>query len=115
MDKELVRLAGRRTYEELLSCGVNIFEYCPTMLHAKTLVIDGAWTSVGSVNFDNRSFQQNDEATLCVQAEAFARELTDQFERDLEVSEQITPKRWDRRPALHRGAELVAGLARREL
>jgi cardiolipin synthase len=115
MDKELVRLAGRRTYEELLSCGVHVFEYCPTMLHAKTLVIDGAWTSVGSVNFDNRSFQQNDEATLCVQSEAFARELTDQFMRDLEVSEEITRKRWDRRPMLHRGAELVAGLARREL
>jgi cardiolipin synthase len=115
MDKELVRLAGRRTYEELLSCGVHVFEYCPTMLHAKTLVIDGAWTSVGSVNFDNRSFQQNDEATLCVQSEAFARELTDQFMRDLEVSEEITAKRWDRRPMLHRGAELVAGLARREL
>jgi hypothetical protein len=92
MDKELVRLAGRRTYEELLSCGVHVFEYCPTMLHAKTLVIDGAWTSVGSVNFDNRSFQQNDEATLCVQSEAFARELTDQFMRDLEVSEEITPQ-----------------------
>jgi cardiolipin synthase len=94
---------------------VHVFEYCPTMLHAKTLVIDGAWTSVGSVNFDNRSFQQNDEATLCVQSEAFARELTDQFERDLSASEEITPKRWGRRPMLHRGAELVAGLARREL
>jgi cardiolipin synthase len=115
MDKELVRLAGRRTYEQLLSCNVRIFEYCPTMLHAKTLVIDSAWTSVGSVNFDNRSFQQNDEATLCVQSTRFAKELTDQFERDLAVSEEITPKRWDRRPTLHRGAELVAGLARREL
>jgi cardiolipin synthase len=115
MDKELVRLAGRRTYEELLSCGVHVFEYGPTMLHAKTLVIDGSWSSVGSVNFDNRSFQQNDEATLCVQSLRFAGELGAQFERDLQCSEEIDPHRWDRRPTLHRGAELVAGLARREL
>jgi cardiolipin synthase len=115
MDKELVRLAGRRTYEQLLGCGVRVFEFLPTMLHAKTLVIDDAWSSVGSVNFDNRSFQQNDEATLCVQSRSFARELTDRFERDLATSEEISERRWGRRPMLHRGAELVAGLARREL
>ena len=69
IDKEFVRLAGRRTYAELLDGGVRIFEYQPTMLHAKTLVVDGAWSSVGSVNFDNRSFQLNDEATLCVQGD----------------------------------------------
>ena len=62
-------MAGRGAYEELLRCGVRIWEYGPTMLHAKTLVVDGAWSSVGSVNFDNRSFQLHDEATLCVQSE----------------------------------------------
>ena len=51
---------------------MRIFEYGPTMLHAKTLVVDGVWSSVGSVNFDNRSFQLHDEATLCVQSRAFA-------------------------------------------
>ena len=64
------------------------------MLHAKTLSVDGCWSAVGSANFDNRSFQLNDEATLCVSSEAFARELTEQFERDLEVSERIEPERW---------------------
>ena len=66
IDKAFVRKAGRGTYDQLLSCGVRIWEFCPTMLHAKTLTIDGGWTSIGSVNFDNRSFQLQDEATLCV-------------------------------------------------
>jgi cardiolipin synthase len=67
------------------------------------------------VNFDNRSFQLHDEATLCVQSERFAGELTEQFERDLEVSEAINPGRWNGRPLHHRAAERVLMLARREL
>ena len=62
-------------------------------------VVDGAWSSVGSVNFDNRSFQLHDEVTLCVCSRAFADELDAQFERDLEVSEEIDPERWRRRLA----------------
>jgi cardiolipin synthase A/B len=115
IDKEFVRVAGRGTYEELLESGVQIFEYRPTMLHAKTLCIDGAWASVGSVNFDNRSFQLHEEATLCVQSERFAEQLTEQFEADLEVSEAIRPGRWRRRPLRHRAAEGALRLARREL
>jgi cardiolipin synthase A/B len=115
IDKEFVRIAGRGAYEPLLDCGVEIFEYQPTMLHAKTLCIDGAWSSVGSVNFDNRSFQLHDEATLCVQSERFAAQLTERFEADLDVSEAIRPGAWRDRPLLHRGAERVLGLARREL
>ncbi|HEU4487863.1 MAG TPA: phospholipase D-like domain-containing protein, partial [Actinomycetota bacterium] len=67
-DKGIVRQAGRSSYKRLLSEGVRIFEYQPTMLHAKCLVVDGVLSSIGSVNFDNRSFQLNDEATLCVQS-----------------------------------------------
>jgi len=115
IDKEFVRIAGRGAYEPLLDCGVEIFEYQPTMLHAKTMCIDGVWASVGSVNFDNRSFQLHDEATLCVQSERFAGELTEQFERDLEVSEAINPGRWNGRPLHQRAAERVLTLARREL
>jgi cardiolipin synthase len=114
-DKPAVRTAGRASYDELLSGGVEVYEYQPTMLHAKTLVLDGIWSSVGSVNFDNRSFQQNDEATLCVQSEAFAAELTAQFERDLESSKRFEPDRWKRRGPLHRGGEAVTRLGRREL
>jgi cardiolipin synthase A/B len=115
IDKEFVRLAGRRAYEALLECGIEIYEYGPTMLHAKTLCIDGVWSSVGSVNFDNRSFQLQDEATLCVQSRRFAGELTEQFERDLTVSERIEPARWNGRPLHKRAAEAVLGLVRREL
>jgi cardiolipin synthase A/B len=115
IDKEFVRIAGRGAYDALLDCGVEIYEYGPTMLHAKTLCIDGVWSSVGSVNFDNRSFQLHDEATLCVQSERFAGRLTEQFERDLDVSEAIRPGSFARRGLHQRAAERVLTLARREL
>ncbi len=114
-DKPSVRIAGRATYDELLDAGVRIWEYRPTMLHAKTLTIDGAWASVGSVNFDNRSFQLNDEATLCVQSTEFAGLLTERFEDDLAVSEEIGAQRWSHRPRHQRARERLLTLARREL
>ena len=85
------------------------------MLHAKSLVVDGVWSAVGSVNFDNRSFQLHDEVTLCVQSEEFARELHEVFEADLEKSEELEVERWEKRGARQRAAESVSKLARREL
>ena len=114
-DKDFVRQAGHSVYEELLEGGVRIYEFCPTMIHAKTLTIDGAWSSVGSVNFDNRSFQLQDEVTLCVSSRDFARELDAQFGRDLERSAEIEPGRWNGRPLYARASEAVVRLARREL
>jgi len=114
-DKQIVRAAGRESYDELLDAGVQLYEYCPTMLHAKSLVLDGAWSSVGSVNFDNRSFQLQDEATLCVQDERFAAQLTAQFERDLEQSQEIRPGRWSERRLRQRVSEKALTLIRREL
>jgi cardiolipin synthase len=115
IDKGFVRTAGRAVYQQLLDCGVRIWEYGPTMLHAKTLVVDGGWSSVGSVNFDNRSFQLHDEVTLCVQSRTFAGLLEDQMERDLAVSEEIEPERWGDRGLHKRAGEQVLRLARREL
>jgi cardiolipin synthase len=115
IDKQFVRVAGRAAYDELLEAGVRIWEYGPTMLHAKTLCIDGAWSSVGSVNFDNRSFQLHDEATLCVQSTDLAEALTAQFARDLEVSDEIVRGRWSERPVRQRARERMLQLARREL
>jgi cardiolipin synthase len=115
IDKEFVRLAGRAEYERLLEAGVELYEYGPTMLHAKTLCIDGAWSSIGSVNFDNRSFQLQDEATLCVRSERVAAELTEAFEADLRVSEPFELEHWRRRPLHKQAAERVLKLARREL
>jgi len=115
IDKGFVRVGGRASYDELLEAGIELYEYGPTMLHAKSLVLDGVWASVGSVNFDNRSFQLHDEATLCVQSREFAGLLTEQFERDLEVSDRIEPERWSGRGRVQRGTEAVTKLARREL
>ncbi len=115
IDKEFVRTAGRASYDELIEAGIEIYEYCPTMLHAKTLTVDGVWASVGSVNFDNRSFQLHDEVSLCVQSDSFAGELHDIFEGDLEVSERIEPDDWARRPVTQRTRERVTKYARREL
>lgn len=114
-DKQLVRVAGRETYDELLDCGVELYEYEPTMLHAKSLVVDGAWSTIGSVNFDNRSFERNDEAALGVQSTEVARILTEQFERDLEQSVRIEPGRWSRRGPVQRVTESATRLLRREL
>ncbi len=115
IDKEFVRTAGRAAYDELIEAGIEIYEYCPTMLHAKSLTVDGAWASVGSVNFDNRSFQLHDEVALCVQSERFAGELHEMFEKDLEVSERIDPDGWGDRPVTQRARERVTKFARREL
>jgi cardiolipin synthase len=115
IDKGVVRQAGHSVYEELLAGGVRIFEFSPTMIHAKTLVIDGAWSSVGSVNFDNRSFQLQDEVTLCISSSAFAGQLEAQFERDLDRSEEIEAGRWNGRPLHARATEAITRVARREL
>ena len=96
-DKPLVRAAGQASYEALLEAGVRIFEYSPTMLHAKTMVVDHAWSSVGTVNFDNRSFQLHDEVTLCTWSEHFAGLLGESYEEDLRRSEEIGADEWRRR------------------
>jgi cardiolipin synthase len=115
IDKHVVRSAGRAVYAPLLEAGVSIYEYQPTMLHAKTLVIDGRWCSIGSANFDNRSFALNDEATLCVQSTRVTDQLAHAFETDREMSEQITESSWTWRAPHHRIAEAGARLLRREL
>ncbi|HEX5897124.1 MAG TPA: phospholipase D-like domain-containing protein, partial [Thermoleophilaceae bacterium] len=115
IDKQFVRTAGRAAYDQLIDAGIEIYEYCPTMLHAKTLTVDEIWSSVGSVNFDNRSFQLHDEVTLCVQSERFAGQLHEVFEKDLEASERIEPAGWRDRPITQRARENVTKYARREL
>jgi cardiolipin synthase len=115
MDKPPVRDAGRGTYAELVEAGVRIWEYQRTMLHAKVLSIDGAWATIGSVNFDNRSFQLQDEATLCIREAALVAQLDEQFERDLRDAEEIDLERWNRRPVTIRAKERALTLVRREL
>ncbi len=115
IDKRVVRYAGRACYGELLAAGVQIFEYGPTMLHAKCLVVDGVWSAVGSANFDNRSFRLNDEALICIRDAGVADALGASFAADLDVSQQITLDRWRARPLRERAAELGGRALRREL
>ncbi len=82
MDVEVSRKASRGRWGALLSAGVEIYEYQPTMYHCKVMIVDGIWVSAGSTNFDNRSFRLNDEANLNVLDRGFARQLTETFERD---------------------------------
>jgi cardiolipin synthase len=115
IDKSLVRTAGRAAYDELLDGGVQVFEYLPTMFHAKTLAVDGQWATVGTVNFDNRSFQLHDEITLGVWSEDFATLLGESFDADVASSEEIEPHRWEQRTTRQRLTEGVTKFARREL
>ena len=94
IDSDAVRSASRANWEELLQAGAVIAEYQPTMFHCKVLIVDGLLTSVGSTNFDNRSFRLNDEATLNVLDAGFALEQRKVFEADLAMSKIVTFAAW---------------------
>jgi cardiolipin synthase len=90
--------ASRSKYGRILRAGGEIHEYQPTMFHCKVLVVDGRWVSVGSTNFDSRSFRLNDEANLNVYEESFAKHQLAQFEQDLGKARRITLHEWETRP-----------------
>jgi cardiolipin synthase len=115
IDTETVRRASRSRWGPLLEAGVEIYEYQPTMFHCKVMIVDGIWTSVGSTNFDNRSFRLNDEANLNVLDHDLAAELERVFEADKAASRRITYDMWRRRPARERLVEAAAGLLRAQL
>ncbi|MBV6831264.1 phospholipase D-like domain-containing protein [Xanthomonas euvesicatoria] len=108
IDAVSVRLASKASWEPLLQAGIEIHEYQPTMLHTKLLIIDGLLVSVGSTNFDIRSFRLNDEASLNVYDRTLAARMTEVFERDLQRAEQYSLERWRARPLRQRlGEKLV--------
>ncbi len=112
IDKRIVKWASRSRWGALLSHGVEIHRFAPTMLHTKALVVDGVWVTVGSPNFDARSFALNEEVALSVHDDGLARALTEDFEGDLERAERITLEQWRARPLTERVRErLAAGLA----
>ena len=105
IDSEAVRLRSRALWGDLLDAGVSIQEFTPTMMHTKMLVIDGLMVSVGSTNFDIRSFQLNDEASLNVFDGEFAAQMTKVFEADLMKATPYTREMWNDRPWYVRLAE----------
>lgn len=111
-DAPPTRHAGRSDYGKLLRAGIEIFEYQPAKLHAKTVVVDGKWASVGSTNLTPRSLFFNLEANLNVFDSGFAGKMRAMFERDLARSQRITLEAWKARPLGDKLAELFWGLFR---
>ncbi len=105
LDSESVKIATKALWGELLLAGVEIYVYLPTMLHTKLLIIDGELVSVGSTNFDMRSFRLNDEASLNIYDTGFATDMTRIFEADLVPTERYTYEMWKKRPLTQKIAE----------
>ena len=114
-DTEIVKAASRATWGGLLQAGAQIYQYQPTMYHCKVMVVDQRMVSVGSTNFDNRSFRLNDEANLNVYDTAFAARQTAIFEDDLQRSRPVTYADWLDRPWTEKLAERLASVLHSQL
>ncbi len=114
IDWELTRSASRQHYGELLNGGVTISEFQPTMIHRKTMVIDGIWSVVGSTNFDHRSFGLNDEINLVVRSPELADRIARDFRHDLEQSRKMTYEQWTHRSIWQRIQEISSSLIERQ-
>jgi cardiolipin synthase len=114
-DQRVCQLAGQNHYEELLACGVRIWHYQPTMMHAKTVTVDGIAALVGSTNLNRRSMDHDEEVMLVVLDEDFAAELDRDYDADLRRSVRIVGARWRRRPVTQRARELAVLPIRRFL
>jgi cardiolipin synthase len=99
-DHKSVKYASRAAYAELLERGSQIYEYTPTMLHTKTLVVDGVLSIFGSANFDNRSLELNDEVNVAVISRRLATRFLQDFEQDLTVSQKLLLETWRERPLM---------------
>ncbi|MFF4229574.1 phosphatidylserine/phosphatidylglycerophosphate/cardiolipin synthase family protein [Streptomyces sp. NPDC001820] len=114
-DKRVCQLAGQNHYEDLLRCGVRIFQYQPTMLHTKVITVDQVAGLIGSSNFNRRSLDHDEEIMLAVLDEDFTATLDRHFDEDLQASERIEKGRWKRRSAAQRLRELAVAPIRRFL
>jgi cardiolipin synthase len=113
-DHLLTRSTSRGGYGPLLKAGAEVYEYQPSMIHAKVLCIDGLWAVVGSTNFDNRSFGINDEVNLAVCDSSFAEQLERDMSGDLEESRRVSLDEWRKRPVTERAPELLGWIFERQ-
>ena len=104
-DNPMVQHAGHRNFEKLLRCGVRLFEYPHTLLHQKVMTVDGVWCAVGSSNFDDRSFETNDEITLGIVDAATVKRLDAIFEKYLPGCQEIKLEVWRKRGIVHRAID----------
>jgi cardiolipin synthase len=114
-DVPATKAAGRTGFGPLLTGGVKIFEYGPTMFHPKTMVVDGIFSTVGSANFDDRSFHLNEEVNLFVYDAPFAARMRESYERDLARCKPYTLEMWNARPLTKRVHEWIVKPLRSEL
>ncbi len=104
-DIPIVRMASRFHYGELLDGGVGVYEYQPTMMHNKVMVVDGIWSTIGSINFVNRSMRKNAEANVAVYDRGFAALVETMIREDLKLCERFTKQKWEKRGFLARLGE----------
>jgi cardiolipin synthase A/B len=107
IDHNFVRQASRATWGPMLQAGVRIFEYQPALLHAKTMVIDGRWATVGSANLDPRSFALSQELNVILYDRGVARRMEEVFAADLEHATEVEYEAWQRRGVRARLFELL--------
>lgn len=107
-DVNLVMYAGRSSYDELLEAGVRLYQFQSSVLHAKTAVIDGVWSTIGSTNIDVRSFLHNHEINVIVLGEDFGKRMEAAFQEDIRNSIEITAESWRARPFSERIKEWAA-------
>jgi cardiolipin synthase len=114
-DSRFVRRAGCNLYTALLEAGVRLYEFEPTLLHQKIVVVDEIWSHVGSTNFDSRSLALNEEVGVGILDAQVAAELKAAFNQDLRRCHEITLEKWRRRPLFARAAERFAYLVHEQL
>jgi cardiolipin synthase len=113
-DQRWVRLASRRMYGQMLEAGMRIFEYERGMTHVKSLIVDDLWAVIGTTNLDNRSFEHNDEVNVAFRDAGVSARLTEDFDRDLSYSREITLRDWRRRPLWEKLIGSVAWVLERQ-
>jgi cardiolipin synthase len=108
IDHNLVRQASRSEFGRLLQNDIKIYEYRPALLHAKTMVVDGIWATIGSTNLDHRSFALNEELNVAIYDPGTAKRLEQIFQQDLSNSREVAYKDWKNRGFTSRVLELLA-------
>jgi cardiolipin synthase len=114
-DNWMARQNSVRLYGPLLSAGIEIYEYNHTMLHQKTMVVDGVWATVGTTNFDPRSFAHNEENNICFWDPALSTELEETFLADMKGCERMTLEQWRTRPLLFKIVQNTVSLLQEQV
>jgi len=114
-DNWLSRQNSTRLYGRLLDAGIEIYEYQTTLLHQKTMVVDGVWATVGTTNFDSRSFAHNEETNVCFYDEPLVERMEATFREDLKACRRVELHAWRRRGVVARAQEFIAAFLQEQV